>query len=99
MLTKQKTLLERAPWQRAAGKGNPGGLLCQVARNLGFYGEEISFWVVSGQSPIQDTSWWWTYHSAKMDSSPKNSGRLVGCIMDQCLLLFCDPSQILSSQW
>ena len=40
MLTKQKTLLERAPWQRAAGKGNPGGLLCQVACNLGFYGDE-----------------------------------------------------------
>ena len=41
MLTKQKTLLERAPWQRAAGKGNPGGLLCQVACNLGFCGEGV----------------------------------------------------------
>ena len=32
------------------GKGNPGELLCRVARSLGFYGDGISFWVIFGQS-------------------------------------------------
>ena len=29
---------------------NPGGLLCYVTCSLVFYGERISFWVVSGPS-------------------------------------------------
>ena len=41
---------ERAPWQRAVGSGNPGELLCHMAHSLGFYGEGISFQVVSSQS-------------------------------------------------
>ena len=36
VLTKQETLLERAPGWRAGGQGNPGELLCRVARSLGF---------------------------------------------------------------
>ena len=38
------------PGRKAVGEGNPGGLLCHVAHSLGFYGEGISFWVVSDQS-------------------------------------------------
>ena len=38
------------PGRRAVGSGSPGGLLCHVAHSLGFYGEGISFWVVSDQS-------------------------------------------------
>ena len=36
--------------QKAAGQGNPGGLLCPVAHSLRFYGDGIHFQVVSGQS-------------------------------------------------
>ena len=50
MLTKQEILLERAPGQRAGGEGNPEEQLCHVARNLGFYGDRISFQVVFSQS-------------------------------------------------
>ena len=46
MLTKQKTLLGRVPRWRAAGE-----LLCHIACGLRFYGNGVSFWVVSGQSP------------------------------------------------
>ena len=41
---------EGAPGWRAGGWGNPGELLCHVARSLGFYGDGMSFQVVSGQS-------------------------------------------------
>lgn len=50
VLTEKKTLLGRAPGGRAAGQGNPGGLLYHVTRSLGFYGDEIFFHVVFGQS-------------------------------------------------
>ena len=50
VLTKQEILLGRAPGWRAGGSGNPGELLCRVARSLGFYGDGISFQVVFGQS-------------------------------------------------
>ena len=46
-LTKQETLLGRSAGQRAAGYGNPGELLCHVARGLGFYGDGTRFWVFS----------------------------------------------------
>ena len=35
--------------QRAAGLGDPGGLLCPVACRLRFYGDGVSLWVVSGR--------------------------------------------------
>jgi len=45
---KERDYWEGAPRQRMAG--NPGEPLCHMARNLGFYGDGISFWVVPGQS-------------------------------------------------
>ena len=45
VLTKQEALLGRGSQLR-----NPGELLCHMACNLQFYGDEISFWVVFGQS-------------------------------------------------
>ena len=52
MLTKRETLLGRGAQaeRRAGGSGNPGELLCHVARSPGFYDDGISFPVVSGQS-------------------------------------------------
>ena len=41
---------EGSPRRRAGRWGNPGELLCHVARSLRFYGDGISFRVVSGQS-------------------------------------------------
>ena len=41
---------EVMPGQKAVGEGNPGGFLCHLAHSLRFYGEGISFWVVSDQS-------------------------------------------------
>ena len=45
MLTKHEALLGRGSQLR-----NPGELLCHMACNLQFSGDEISFWAVSGQS-------------------------------------------------
>ena len=49
-LTKQETLLGRGSWVESRRVRDPGELLCHVARSLGFYGDGVSFWVVSGQS-------------------------------------------------
>ena len=38
------------PGWRAGGLGNPRGLLCHMAGSLRFYGDKMSFQVVSGQS-------------------------------------------------
>ena len=71
-----------------------------MARSLRFYGDGVSFRVVSGQSCCltrsltQGPSWWHTHRSAKIDSSEKDSGRLVGH-MDWRLLSPFDLSQIL----
>ena len=50
MLTKQEILLGKGAWMESSREGNPGELLCRVARSLGFYGDEISFQVVFSQS-------------------------------------------------
>ena len=50
VLTKQKIFLGKGSWVERVGEGNPGELLCHVARSLGFYGDGISFRVVFGQS-------------------------------------------------
>ena len=51
VLTKQEILLGRGPQgQRAGGSGNPAELLCHVVCSLGFYGDGISFQVISDQS-------------------------------------------------
>ena len=53
-----------------------------MAHSLGFYGDGISFWVVSGQvmlTPMsQGPSWWCTHCPAKMNPSEEDPGRLVG---------------------
>ena len=73
-----------------------------MAYSLGFYGNEISFQVVSGPSSILANIWSdsrsflvaFTLLS-KMDFSAKYSGKFAIHIIDQCLLLPFDPSQIL----
>ena len=50
MLTKQEILLGKGTGMENSRVGNPGELLCHVPHSLGFYGDEISFWVVFGQS-------------------------------------------------
>ena len=71
ILTKLDTLLGRGTWA-----GNPGGLLCCVACCLMFCVDEISFWVVSGQSVSKmSPSWWHTHCSGKMDVRILGGGR------------------------
>ena len=51
VLTKHAILLEkRHPGREQEGKGNPAGLLYHMALSLGFYGDGVSFWVVSSHS-------------------------------------------------
>ena len=50
MLTKQETLLEKGARAESRRVKDPGELLCHMAHSLGFYGDGISFWVVSSQS-------------------------------------------------
>ena len=57
MLTKQKTLLGRAHRGRAARRGNPGELHCHGAHSLSFYGNGVSFWVLSGQLSCSASTW------------------------------------------
>ena len=50
-----------------------------MAGGLGFYGHRVSFpgclWpIILTQGP----SWWYVHISAKMNSSKKDSGRLIG---------------------
>ena len=49
MLTKQETLPGRVAPADSSRVGEPR-TLCHVARSLGFYGDGICFWAVSGQS-------------------------------------------------
>ena len=70
-----------------------GGLFCHVAHNLGFYGDEISFYIVSGQSFWQGSSWWPMHHPAKTDFTEKAPGRIGH--MGWCLLLTFDFTGIL----
>ena len=41
---------KRHPGREQKGKGNPAGLLYHMALSLGFYGDGVSFWVVSSHS-------------------------------------------------
>ena len=51
VLTKQETLLGKGTWMESRKvRGDPGELLCHVARGLEFYGDEINFRVVFSQS-------------------------------------------------
>ena len=49
MLSKQETLLGRGTRAESSRLGSPGELLCRVAHSFRFYGDGISFQVVSGQ--------------------------------------------------
>ena len=50
MLTEQEVLLGKGPRAESSQLREPRGLLCPMAHSLRFYGEGISFWVVSDQS-------------------------------------------------
>ena len=50
MLKKQETLLGRGPWAEHGRVREPRRTALPCACSLGFYGDGISFWVVSGQS-------------------------------------------------
>ena len=50
VLTKHEILLGKGTRVENRRVGEPGELLCRVARSLGFYGDGISFQVVFGQS-------------------------------------------------
>ena len=50
ILTKQEALLCKGTQAESSRVRNLGELLCHVACSLGFYGNGISLWVVSGQS-------------------------------------------------
>ena len=50
-----------------------------MACSLGFYGDGISFQVVSGPVTLTRGPFWWCAHnSVKMDSTEMDAGRLVG---------------------
>ena len=55
MPTKRETLLGGEARSESSRRGSPGGLLCHVAHSLGFYGDGISFLVVSWLSLAHDS--------------------------------------------
>ena len=86
MLTKQETALGKGTQVESSKIGE----LCHVAHSL-VKGDRVCFWpVILTQGPF----WWCTHQSAKMDSSEKDSGRLVGQ-MGWSLLSPFDLSRIL----
>ena len=93
---------EGTPEWRAAGGESPGGPLCLLAHSLRIYGGGLGFlgclWPVISLVPIfgltQGPSWCQAHLSAKMDSSPRVSGRLAGHMVWHLLPPF-DPSWIL----
>ena len=66
---------ERAPGRRAGRYGNPGELLCCVARSLGFHGDGIRSGLSLADHSDSESSWWCTPCSAKMDAREEDSGR------------------------
>jgi len=83
MLRKQKALLGRGTQGESSRLREPRRTFCHLARSLRCHGNGVSFRVLSGQSSCLARTWsdsgsWWCVHlSAKMDSSTKDSGRLV----------------------
>lgn len=47
MHAEKEALLRRGSWAKQPGEANPGELLYCMACSLRFYGEGVSFWVVS----------------------------------------------------
>ena len=87
--------MERGTWAESKRVKEPRrAALPHKTHSPGFYGNGFSFQVVSGQSLTQGPSWWCTHRPVKMESSEKDSGRLVGH-MDWRLLSAFALSQIL----
>ena len=92
MLTKQETVLGKGTQVDSSKIGKPRRTALPCGSQSLVKGNRISFWpVILTQGPF----WWCTHHSAKMDSSEKDSGRLVGQ-MGWSLLSPFDLSRILS---
>ena len=67
MLTKHEALLGRGAWAESRRVGNPGGRLCHVACNLGFYGEGVARVRCSAKMDANKKDlwrWWDTGHMA-----------------------------------
>ena len=84
LVTKQKTLLGRGTKEESRRERESRKPLCHMAYSLRFYGSGLvsrfslancPAWPLLGLA--QGPSWWHMHLSAKMDSSVKNSGRLV----------------------
>ena len=87
VLTKQKTLLERGIWAESnmvrearspAQSPSSGFMVMEIA---GCLWPVILLLAWPNTGLTQGPSWWHSYISAKMGSSVKDSGNLVGCIM------------------
>ena len=72
MLTKQETLLERVESSRVR---EPRRTALPCGPQFQFYGDGVSFQVVSGQSSDSRSCWCCVHHSVKMDASGDDSGR------------------------
>ena len=103
VLTKQKTLLGRGGLAESSRVREPGRTaLPRGSQSQVFMVKRLVpvlslanhlAWPIFG--PTQGPSWWHVHLSAKMDSSEKDSGRLVGYIMGWRLLPPFGPSLIL----
>ena len=92
MLTKQETVLGKGTQVDSSKIGKPRRTALPCGSQSLVKGNRISFWpVILTQGPF----WWCTHHSAKMDPSEKDFGRLVGK-MGWSLLSPFDLSRILS---
>ena len=72
VLTKQETLLERVESSRVR---EPRRTALPCGPQFQFYGDGVSFQVVSGQSSDSRSCWCCVHHSVKMDASGDDSGR------------------------
>ena len=76
MLTKQETLLGRGVWTESSRVTEPGTAL-PLGSASGFMMMELVYWL-SLANYSKGPFCWRVHHPAKMDSSEKDLGRLVG---------------------
>ena len=76
MLTKQETSLGRGVWTESSRVREPRTAL-PLGSASGFMMMELVFWL-SLANYSKGPFWWHVHHPAKMDSSEKDLGRLVG---------------------
>ena len=88
VLIMQETFLGRGAWAESSRVREPRRTVPpHSGESLGFDGDGTSFWVVSDGNTqnsitlIEGPSLWHTHHSAKMDSSKEDSGRLAGHVV------------------